>query len=357
MANPEGTKKFTKQELIEGQKNFGQNGKGGDSIPLETIEAKSVQWLWPGKMPKGKVSIIAGEPDSGKSFLTLDLAARISNGQTWPDGQPCEPGKVLLMTAEDDLSDTVVPRLIGMKADRSKIKALESVSVYNPETGEKEEKSPTIIDLPTIENEIARIAPDLFVIDPVNAYLPGLDTHRDAELRAKVFSPLKQLAEKHNLAVVCVMHLNKSNSQTAKNRVSGSIAYVAASRATWLVANDQDNPERKLFIPVKFNIGKKPEGLAYSIQEYEGNLLLDWETEPIEESADEVLQPETTHSSERDVAKEFLESTLSDGAKPAKEILEEAKSFNLSERTVYRAKKNLNIKSEKKGNEWKWKLP
>ena len=99
----------------------GQNG--GDPEPelelgtlLSQVKAEAVCWLWPARIPRGKLTIIDGDPGLGKSVLTLDLAARISRGQPMPfvDREPGEdvvPAGVVLLTAEDGLQDTVRPRL------------------------------------------------------------------------------------------------------------------------------------------------------------------------------------------------------------------------------------------------------
>lgn len=338
----------------------------GQSIALNTVKTKPIEWLHPGRIPKGKITILAGDPDVGKTFLTLDIAARVSTGNRWPDGAENRPGNVLILSAEDDLADTIVPRLQHAGANLNRIFALQSITRYNPKTNESIETIPTLTnDIEALKEEIRLREPSLLIIDPINAYLPGIDTHRDAELRAKVFAPLKRMAEEFNLACVCVMHLNKSSSQSAKHRVSGSIAYIAASRATWLITTDQDDSTRKLMIPVKFNIGEKPDGLAYKIiQNENGNPVVAWEKDPIDVDADEALQVDSTHSSERDAAKEFLEDILSDGSVAAKEIIAEAKQFSFSERTLYRAKDRLKIVSFRTGSEgvrggggWHWKLP
>jgi hypothetical protein len=49
-------------------------------------ERRSLRWLWPGRIPRGKLTILSGDPSLGKSFVTLDLAARVSAGKGWPEG-------------------------------------------------------------------------------------------------------------------------------------------------------------------------------------------------------------------------------------------------------------------------------
>src|SRR5215218_2435961 len=95
---------------------------------LSEVEPERVEWLWPGRIPKGKLSLVEGDPGTGKSALTIDLAARISVGRELPDGAPCEVSGVVLMSAEDGPADTIRPRLDAAAADASKVLALTAVS-------------------------------------------------------------------------------------------------------------------------------------------------------------------------------------------------------------------------------------
>src|SRR6476646_5561808 len=55
-----------------------------DSVCLADVPAAEVDWLWPGRIAVGKVTLLAGDPGLGKSFVTLDMAARVSIGAAWP---------------------------------------------------------------------------------------------------------------------------------------------------------------------------------------------------------------------------------------------------------------------------------
>ena len=78
-------------------------------IRLAEVEPEPIRWLWPGRIALGKLTLLAGDPGLGKSLITIDLAARVSTGAAWPD-TPSEPnptGGVVLLSAEDDLADTI----------------------------------------------------------------------------------------------------------------------------------------------------------------------------------------------------------------------------------------------------------
>ena len=70
------------------------------------------------------------------------------------------------------------------------------------------------------------------VIDPIQALLGGVDSHKDAETRAAL-QCLVALAERTGIAVMVVMHLRKAEAQKALYRVSGSIAFVAFARSVY----------------------------------------------------------------------------------------------------------------------------
>ena len=72
--------------------------------PMNLIESKAISWLWKHRIPAGRLSLLVGMPGVGKSYLTADMAARVSTGRPWPDrgaapggsartGQPRRPGR------------------------------------------------------------------------------------------------------------------------------------------------------------------------------------------------------------------------------------------------------------------------
>src|SRR5439155_18059309 len=105
----------------------------------------------------------------------------------------------------------------------------------------------------------------LVVIDPVSAYLGDTDSHKNAEVRG-MLAPLTTLAGSHSAAIILVSHLTKSQSANALMRVQGSIAFAALCRAVWGVTADKDNRQRRLFMPLKNNLGQDKTGLAYAIE-------------------------------------------------------------------------------------------
>lgn len=138
------------------------------------VKSENVQWLWPNRIPLGKLTIVAGDPGVGKSFLTLDIASRVSRGRSWPDGScaTVTPASVLLISAEDDAADTIVPRLEAAAADLGNIHIFDKLYYYAPEQ-DLDITIPFSLDshLPQLRKLISKSYPKLVVIDPISAYL------------------------------------------------------------------------------------------------------------------------------------------------------------------------------------------
>ncbi len=178
--------------------------------------------------------------------------------------RPDRPGSTILMSAEDDPARTIVPRLVAAGADLTRIHILESVILANGS-----EALPSLrADIDAITAAAARLGDcRLIVIDPVSAYLEGVDDNRNAALRG-VLTPLNRLAEQLGAAVVLVSHLTKASSANGKHRVLGSIAYVGACRANHLFVADPDDPtgRRVLMLDNGSNIAPPAPVLAYAIE-------------------------------------------------------------------------------------------
>ena len=229
---------------------------------LVVVTRESLEWLWPGRIPLGKLTLLAGDPGLGKSFVTLDIASRVSRGDAWPDMPLLKqtPGDVILLNAEDDLADTIAPRLDKMSADDSRILALEGI-----EADGKRRHFSLEADLPRLEEVLAENEDiRLVVIDPIAAYCGAVDSHKNSDVRG-LLAPLAELAGRYRVAIVSVTHLSKSGGTKAVYRAMGSLAFAAAARAVWAITKDSDDPERRLFLPAKLNLARDPDGLAYRI--------------------------------------------------------------------------------------------
>ncbi len=312
------------------------------------VEPEAVRWLWPGHIAIGKLTLIAGDPGLGKSMLTADLAARVTRGRPWPVyNEPCPQGGVLLISGEDDPGDTIRPRLDAAEADPSRVHILKCVK----ETGEPDSMLCLQRDLEALDAFLEE-HPDvrLVSIDPLTAYLGETDSHKNSDVRA-LLQPLSELAARHRVALVAVSHLNKGagGGASALYRVSGSLAFVAAARASFIVTKDQNDPARRLVLPSKNNLSQDTSGLAYRIGlGLNGAPRVEWEPEAVTMSADQALGPGQEEGAAEDVGT-WLRELLSGGAMTFKQVEAEASSVGIPLRKLQRAAKRAGVESVREG--------
>jgi AAA domain/Bifunctional DNA primase/polymerase, N-terminal len=330
------------------------------------IEPKKLEFIWPGRLPKGKCITVAGDGGLGKSTMLDDIIARITKGAEWPDGTGKAPlGSVILMCAEDSADDTVVPRLMAADADLSKVHIVRAV---RKDDGKGRRTFSLAEDVHRLEAMIKRVGDVAAVVfDPISSYFGRTDTYRNSDVRG-VLEPLGDLADRYGVTIIGNTHLSKNGKGSANARVLDSVAMTAHARGVHIVAEDPDNPDERLFIPSKTNLVKgRKIGLRFRIVEKIVDPVKDiragqveWLDKPVEITADEALAAADSRAkgpSALDHAKDFLRGQLMSGPKDADEIKSAAAAECVSIATLRRAKEALNVVSAKVGfDKWSWSL-
>ena len=333
-----------------------KNNRKGGSFPvyrkMSEIEPKPVNWLWEDYMAKGTFTLITGEPDLGKSQITLSLTAIVTTGGIWPlGGKRCKEGDVILLSAEDSPEHTIRTRLEANGANLSKVHLLDGIrkSDSNSDCKLFNLKS-NLNELETMINEIKGVT--MIVVDPLSAYLSGVDSYKNTDVRL-MLAPLSKLAERHNIAIVGVEHPPKSSNGRAMNQVGGSIAFVAASRSAYLVSKDPEDEERRLFLRIKNNLTSHSVGISYKLEEVilpTGEISkVVWGDDPVKTTADEVLgfYDRTEWQKGKDMQAKWLHGILSDGPKNVKAVIEEAQKKGISEKQLRNLREKMGIESNK----------
>ena len=360
------------QEFIDGLEDIPEKFQSADDIGSQTglvvvrastVKIKPIKWIWPGILAAGKFVLLAGDPGLGKSQVSLFICSVISNGGQWPVSGEIynEKDNILILSAEDGNNDVIVPRLKAVKADLERIHIIEAVK-----TEDGKEKT---FDLSNDVEKLEKLAMlvdnvKMIIIDPISAYLGKIDSHRNTEVR-NALNPVIKFCEEIGACLLCVTHLNKGGgSGNALSRVTGSIAFSAAARASFVITRDPDNPDRRLMLPLKNNLAKDTHGFAYKIEEKEVSGIITtcvaWESDKINLSAEEVLTTQGGKAENKLFAEEFLREELKDGFEiPSNELYKRAEEHGISPKVLWNTKDKIGAKACKKGfNEgWVWYLP
>ncbi len=229
------------------------NQPGPVLVRLADVEREEVQWRWQHRIPTGKLTLVEGDPDTGKTFMTMALATAATRGTPLPgDYGRFDAFDVLILTAEDGLGDTIRPRLEDMGADLNRVHALTSIRDFDGT-----EHFPNLKeDLLMLESALAGGNFGMIIIDPINAYLGGVDGNRDTDIRS-VLGPLAAIAERYNVAVVAVRHLTKGGRDKAIYRGLGGIGYTAAARSVLLVGKNPNHPTERVVVCIKHNLAPR----------------------------------------------------------------------------------------------------
>ena len=318
-------------------------------ISSTNVEVREINWLWYPFIPRGKVTILQGDPGEGKSTFMLTLAAYLTRGEALPFtdcGEPPDPITVLYQSTEDDYDDTIVPRFIKAGGIRDRLAFID------------ESEYPLTFDDDRILEGIKQTGAKLLVLDPLASYIGDCSLNASNEVRQK-FNALINAARETDCAIVVVNHMNKMPGLKAIYRTPGSIDVAGAVRSILLLARDPDEEDKRYLVQTKMNLASKGDALEFRIED-DGIKF----TGITDKTADEILRKQDFVSGigRPDVklqeAKEVIEELLAAGAAvPAEDCEAVLKKNGIRRSTAQTAKRELGIESVRIQDRWYWKLP
>ena len=320
-------------------------------INMEQVETEKIDWLLYPFIPFGKVTIVQGDPGEGKTTMVLQIIAKLTKGEAvLPSGsdEPAleektmalEPVNVIYQTAEDGLGDTIKPRFFSAGADCSRVMVIDD-----------NDQALTMMDA-RLEEAIIKTKARLVVLDPIQGFLgAAVDMHRANEIRP-LMKRVAVLAEKYHCAIILIGHMNKNSNGKSSYRGLGSIDFQAAARSVLIVGRIKDEPEIRVVCHVKSSLAPEGKSIAFRLDKDTG---FEWIGE-YDISADDLLSGDNRGQKIHE-AKEFLKEILVFGSVAQTKVAEEAESRGIKKRTLWNAKKELEIESVKIGNQWFWMLP
>jgi hypothetical protein len=317
---------------------------------LEQVKSEPVNWLWPGRVPFGAVTILDGDPDLGKSTITIDIAARVTRGEAMPGEEAAAigPSAVIMLSAEDTLSQTIRPRLDAAASDCRLVFHLDGVTTGEA-TGDAQDPPVLPFDLDLVEGLIAEKRAAVLIVDPFLAFLDGnLDAHKDQEVR-RAMHRLKLLAERTGAAVIVVRHLNKLNAGPAMYRGGGSIGIIGAARVGLIVGRDPENPDRHILAVNKNNLAARRRSIAYTLEPCGDVARIRW-GEEVDLTKDDILgHPAGSRATALSRCVDAMRDALAAGPRLSRELEAELVEAGHSERTVQRAKVELGVRPNREG--------
>ena len=331
------TKPITLKDLVESK----AKEKSNKYICLDDVESTETEWLWYPYIPQGKITLMTADPGTGKTFLSLYLAAQVSTGRPFY-GEDCaykEPANVVYQTAEDGIADTIKPRLESMRPDFTKIFILDET-----------DKSLSLSDK-RIEEIMRDIKPKLIIFDPLQAYLGAkIDMNRANEVRP-ILERLGKLAEKYGVAVILIMHHSKASQNSALHRALGSMDIPAVARSMLILGRDPKNPFGRILCHEKSSLAQRGRSVLFEVNPMQGGIKFNGFTDL---TADDILNIKAESRNKPsvkadEVAEQILEWFGEDEYKEVESIKALCEKFDCSQYTLYKARDDLKIKSTVNG--------
>lgn len=295
---------------------------------FKDIEPKDVEWLWYPYFALGKLSFLAGDPGIGKSFITTFLASVVSNGEYFPYTTiNVTQGNVIIQNGEDGTGDTIKKRLFSFRANEDNIYMID-LKDDNEENGDYL----TLSDVKVLDKLFSEIHPKLVIFDPITVFLGDVNMN-DAPKVRRLLKPIGKLAEKHNCAVIMVIHLNKGlPGGNPLYRMLGSIDFAGIARSVISLVKGKNEV---LFAQVKNNLAEKGKTLAFEIKDGKINWLG-------ERDYTEELEDIDTTTSQREIARCFILDYLGEYQKAEyRDLLLGAEKQGISKKTLERARDEL----------------
>jgi hypothetical protein len=220
---------------------------------------KGTRWLMKGRIPAGMMTILAGREGIGKSTVSLDIAAKLTRG-TLEGRYLGRPQNVILCATEDSWEHTIVPRLKAVGADLDRVF---HIAVQDENGGWRAITAPG--DIKAIEKAIRLYAPALLVIDPLMSVIDGrIDTNNQKQVQQGL-EPLIAMCGRAMMAVLGLIHVNKSASLDALNSIMASKAFATLPRSVLFCIADPTEDGTFLFTHEKCNVGPKVESIIYRL--------------------------------------------------------------------------------------------
>ncbi len=301
---------------------------------LGQVEEKEAEWLIPSYMPKGQVTILAGDGGAGKTTIWCEIAAAISSGrnsflsQDIPFTENQKPGKVIFFSSEDSVEYTLKGRMRRAGANMSNI-----AFVGLEDDAFQEIK----FDSDLLEHYVAEYRPALVIFDPLQSFIPAEIQMGQRNAMRACMNPLIGLGKRYNATFLIIVHTNKQAGLWGRKRIADSADIWDLSRSV-LIAGEAEGNVRYIS-QEKSNYGALSQTVLFTLDT--GKIEFQGYTDKRDKDFVTATQAATYQAPARDTAKEFILEYLKDGAKETSDLDKAVKAMGVSIGTLKRAKADL----------------
>jgi len=324
----------------------------------DSVELDNVTWIWKNKIPVGTATWCLGQPNNGKSLMTIDIVACVTTGRDFPDGSKNEmpPSKVLMYCGEDSPEKVVLPRLKAAGADTSKVSFFNRKSFRTFAGDNEPEKRPLNLtqDLDDLI-EFSKAHPEykMIVADPITGIFGSKNINKNEEANP-VLEHLIDFCEETGIAFLGVLHVPKRTTNSAIEKIAGGSAVGGSAKSAFMLSRDPDSADihDHMLTMVKWNYASSAEGLKYKTV----SASVDWKGRKIDTAkiewgevvgtvADDVLVAQNSKTEARDRQQDkcdaFLKTYLINGPQKSTDVYDTAKAQGFGNSTVKRSVINI----------------
>lgn len=315
---------------------------------LSEIDDEPIRYLVRPLVPRGSLTLVDGDPESGKTFALIDMMSSITRGRLLafePEGEKRSPETILYFAAEDPASE-IRKRALAAGADPSRFVVFDGEPV-------------PITNVAWYRQTIVSQRAACLVLDPLQSFLAGVPTNSFGKVRAAL-QPIMALAQELDCAIVGVRHLSKASGARSAYRGLGSVDFRAAARSVLRLGVDPRDPSRRVLVHSKHNLGHHFRSEEYEIED--GRVRWLGRSELRERDLD-APESRSRGRTALELASDFLTEALAAGPVPARELKRRARAEGVGWRTVQRAKVELGVVARRRAGErhgqghWEWSLP
>lgn len=315
---------------------------------MADVVEENIHWeLYP-YFARGEVTIVEGDPGLGKSYLVQMWGLNVCDGKRSPSVKPGKKvqGRVVYFDIENSAGTVTKKRLRtnGLENMQNFFQCEEAFSIADEDYGE------------ALEEWFTKTKPTIAVFDTVNTYLGGADAFKGHEVQ-QVIQMFKELAVRHDCAVIILRHLTKSGKERAMYRGQGSISFTGTARIVLTVGVHPEEDDVRVLAVTKNNLVQMPQkALCFTIKSLPDTLnttdrsKFEW-GDHIDMSSEEIIAAPTKKDSDnkKDGCKEWLDEVLDDGPVEVDALMRMAEKRAFSSKTVYRAAEELGVKKSSTG--------